>query len=67
MATSITRQESVFHERLLPNGLRMLGQHMPDVQSAPFWTSDFAIAVAAQEQLDETITNADARATAPDR
>lgn len=41
MATSITRQESVFHERLLPNGLRMLGQHMPDVQSAAavYWVN----------------------------
>ena len=34
------------------------------VKSAPFWNSDFAIAVAAYEQLDDTMPNADARATA---
>lgn len=34
MATTVTRQDSVFYERRLPNGLQVLGQLMPDVQSA---------------------------------
>ena len=35
-----------------------------ETKSAPFWNSDFAIAVAAYEQLDDTIPNRDARAIA---
>ncbi len=34
-----------------------------EMKSAPFWNSDFAIAVAAYEQLDDTIPKPDARAT----
>ncbi len=33
------------------------------MKSAPFWNSDFAIAVAAYEQLDDTMPNPVARAT----
>ena len=36
-------------------------------KSAPFWNSDFAIAVAAYEQLDDTMPKPDARATAAGR
>src|SRR5438477_11988150 len=35
-----------------------------ETKSAPFWNSDFAIAVAAYEQLDETMPKPLARATA---
>ena len=39
MATTITRQESQFHTESLPNGLQLLGQRIPGVQSAAvvFW------------------------------
>ena len=41
MATSITRQDSVFYQHELPNGLQMLGQFMPDVASAAavYWVN----------------------------
>ena len=38
-----------------------------DTKSAPFWNSDFAIADAAYEQLDDTIPSPDVRATARGR
>ena len=38
-----------------------------ETKSAPFWNSDFAIAVAAYEQLDDTMPKPDARATAAGR
>jgi hypothetical protein len=34
-----------------------------ETKSAPFWKSDFAIAVAAYEQLDDTMPKPEARAT----
>jgi len=39
LATTITRQESQFHTESLPNGLQLLGQRIPGVQSAAivFW------------------------------
>lgn len=39
MATTATRQESIFYEHKLANGLQLVGQLMPDVQSAAavFW------------------------------
>jgi predicted Zn-dependent peptidase len=39
MATTLTRQDSRFYTHLLPNGLQMIGQEIPGVQSvaAAFW------------------------------
>ena len=39
MATTVTRQDSTFHTHLLPNGLQLIGQTIPGVQSAAviFW------------------------------
>jgi predicted Zn-dependent peptidase len=39
MATTITRQNSTFHTHVLPNGLQLIGQTIPGVQSAAviFW------------------------------
>lgn len=39
MATTITRQDSTFHTHVLPNGLQLIGQTIPGVQSAAviFW------------------------------
>src|SRR5947209_1629372 len=41
MATTVTRQDSTFYTHTLSNGLQMLGQRMPDVQSAAtvFWVN----------------------------
>jgi predicted Zn-dependent peptidase len=41
VATTITRQDSIFYAHRLPNGLQVLGQLMPDVQSAcaVFWVN----------------------------
>ena len=38
-----------------------------ETKSAPFWNSDFAMAEAAYEQLDDTMPKPDARATAAGR
>ncbi len=38
-----------------------------ETKSAPFWNSDFAIAEAAYEQLDDTMPKLEARATAAGR
>src|SRR5437660_9276921 len=39
MATTLTRQDSRFYTHLLPNGLQMIGQEIPGVESvaAAFW------------------------------
>jgi predicted Zn-dependent peptidase len=39
MATTITRQDSTFYTHMLPNGLQLIGQSIPGVQSAAviFW------------------------------
>jgi predicted Zn-dependent peptidase len=39
MAAAIARQDSLFYVHTLPNGFQMIGEHMPDVQSAAviFW------------------------------
>ena len=39
MATTVTRQESLFYSHLLPNGLQMIGQYIPGVESVAsiFW------------------------------
>lgn len=34
MATSVIDQQNRFYQEQLPNGLQLLGQHMPDVESA---------------------------------
>ncbi len=39
MATTLTRQDSTFHSEVLPNGLQLIGQTIPGVESAAviFW------------------------------
>jgi predicted Zn-dependent peptidase len=50
MASTLTRQDSTFHTETLPNGLQLLGQKIPGVQSA---ASVFYVNTGTRDEREE--------------